>query len=125
MQLYLFNNIKIKPFIILIVRVLDDDELEYINENMIDIFQLLIDDNIATKDDLLVFSLIKEHTKKIHNKILPFSEKNVDLIDTFTNNIIINELRQNNCYTFYECYDDKLLKKSCNLNMNFLINIYE
>ena len=47
MQLYLYNNINIKPYVILIVRVLDEDEYTYIQENMINIGQILIEDDIA------------------------------------------------------------------------------
>jgi len=42
MQLYLFNNIKIKPYVILIVRVLDEQEYEYIQNNFTNIFEILI-----------------------------------------------------------------------------------
>jgi hypothetical protein len=78
MQLYLFNNIKIKPYVILIVRVLDEQEYEYIQNNFTNIFEILIEDDIADIDDLLVFSLIKEFNKKIENFIQPFSKKNED-----------------------------------------------
>ena len=32
MQLYLFNNIRTKPYVILIVRVLDEEEYEFDDE---------------------------------------------------------------------------------------------
>ena len=47
MQLYLFNNIKIKPYVILIVKVLDEKEYEYIQNNFTNIFEILIGDGIT------------------------------------------------------------------------------
>jgi hypothetical protein len=124
MQLYFFNSDDYKPYIIFIVRVLDSDELDYIKDNLINIFELLIEDKLATKEDLLIFSLIKEYNKKIENIILPFSEKNYDKADYFNNDIIIKILRTENCMFFYDCSGDILLKKKCNLNLNFLVDKY-
>ena len=124
MQLYLFDTNDCKPYIIFIVRVLDENELNYIKNNMTSIFELLIEDNMATNDDLLVFSLIKEYNKKIENIIVPFSDKNYNKADDFNNNIIIKILRTNNCNFYYDCNDDILLKKKCNYNMEFLSDKY-
>jgi len=124
MQLYLFNNINIKPYVILIVRVLDEDEYTYIQENMINIGQILIEDDIADEDDLLIFSLIKEYSKKIENFIQPFSPNSENNIDSFNNNIIINILKNFNCNIVYECTNVTLKKSFCNLNMDFLIEKY-
>ncbi len=125
MQLYFFNPSDIKPFIFLIVRVLDDEEYEYITANFTNIFELLIEDNLASKDDLLVFSLIKEHTLKIENLIQPFSHINYDKADDFNNHIIIKTLKSHNCYIYFDCSENILLKKKCNLNMEFLCEKYE
>jgi hypothetical protein len=124
MQLYLFNNIKIKPYVILIVRVLDEQEYEYIQNNFTNIFEILIEDDIAVIDDLLVFSLIKEFNKKIENFIQPFSKKNEDKIEIFDNSIIIDVLKNINCNISYECYSNTIKKKFCNINMEFLIEKY-
>jgi len=122
MQLYLYNNIK--PYVILIVRVLDEDEYEYIQKNMINISQILIEDYIVDDTDLLIFSLIKEYNKKIENVIQSYSPNNENKINTFNNNIIINILQNCNCNIIYECTADILKKTFCNLNMNSLIEKY-
>lgn len=113
MQLYLFNN---KPFCILIVRVTDEEEYSYIQDNFDSIHEILYTDNMITDTDILVFSLIKEYNKKIEN----FIQSDVD----FDNNIIIDVLEHTNCNVMYECYTDIIKKKECNLNMGFLIEKY-
>jgi hypothetical protein len=124
MQLYLFNNKNIKPYVILIVRVTDEDEYIYIQNNFTNIFDILINDDVVDNTDLLVFSLIKEYNKKIENFIQPFKNLNQDDIDLFNNDIIIEVLKNANCNIVYECYSNTLKKKLCNMNMEFLIEKY-
>lgn len=124
MQLYLFNNIKIKPYVILIVRVIDEEEYIYMQNNFTNIFDILLDDDAIDNDDLLVFSLIKEYNKKIENFIQPFTNINENKIDSFNNEIIINILKNTNCNIMYECYSNTIKKKLCNINMEFLIEKY-
>ncbi len=125
MQLYLFNNKKIKPYVILIVRVVDEEEYNYIKNNFTNIFDILINDDIIEMTDLLVFSLIKEYNKKIENFIQPLSNINEDKIDNFNNNIIIDVLTNTNCNIVYECYSNTIKKKLCSINMEFLVEKYE
>lgn len=124
MQLYLYNNIKIKPYVILIIRVTDLSEYEFIQNNMVNITEILLNDDTIDYDDLLIFSLIKEYSKNIENFIQPLSSKNENKIDDFNNNIIINIIKNTNCSVIYECVGNILKKKLCNLNMGFLIDKY-
>jgi hypothetical protein len=65
MYLYLFNQIKIKPYVILIIRIVDEKEYSFIIENITNLSEILLDDEVIDKNDLLILSLIKEYNKKI------------------------------------------------------------
>jgi hypothetical protein len=124
MYLYLFNKIKIKPYVILIVRVVDEKEYSFITENITNLLEILLDDEVINKSDLLILSLIKEYIKKIENLIQPFSDEYEDKIESFSNNIIINILKNSNCNIIYSLEDNTIKKQLCNNNMEFLVDKY-
>lgn len=124
MYLYLFNKIKIKPYVILIVRVLDEEEYYFIIKNITSLSEILLDDEVIDKSDLLILSLIKEYTKKIENLIQPFSNIYEDKIESFSNDIIINILKNSNCNIIYNLEGNTIKKQLCNNNMEFLIEKY-
>ena len=125
MYLYYFNSIYTKPLKFMIVRIINENEYEFFLENMTDIFQILIDDNIASIDDIMIFSLIKENKQSIENISLPFSNKNLDYLENCNfNEKIINLLKFENCKYFYEIIDDEIYKNEVDYNMSFLINKY-
>jgi len=101
MYLYLFNKVKIKPYVILIVRVVDEKEYSFITENITNLSEILLDDEVIDKSDLLILSLIKEYTKKIENLIQPFTNTYEDKIESFSNDIIIDILKNSNCNIIY------------------------
>jgi hypothetical protein len=124
MYLYLFNKIKIKPYVILIVRVVDEKEYSFITENVTSLSEILLDDEVIDKNDLLILSLIKEYTKKIENLIQPFIDTYEDEIESFSNDIIIDILKNSNCNVIYSLQGTIIKKQLCNNNMEFLVNKY-
>ena len=124
MYLYLFNKIKIKPYVILIVRVVDEKEYSFITENITNLSEILLDDEVINKSDILIISLIKEYTKKIENLIQPFSDEYEDKIESFSNCIIINLLKNSNCNIIYSLEGNIIKKQLCNNNMEFLVDKY-
>lgn len=124
MYLYLFNKVKIKPYVILIVRVVDEKEYSIITENITSLSEILLDDKVINKNDLLILSLIKEYTKKIENLIQPFTNTHEDTIESFSNNIIINILKNSNCNIIYKLERTTIKKQLCNNNMEFLVDKY-
>ncbi len=130
MYIYLFQNLDFKPINILIVRIIDKFEYEYFIDNMTDIFQLLIDSNYLEKDDVIIYSLINEYEYKIKNIILPFTEKNKNIINDIgdepnkINNIIMHILRTTKCNIFLELIGDKLILNNIDYDMSFLIEKY-
>jgi hypothetical protein len=130
MYIYLLENLNFKPINILIVRIIDKFEYEYFLDNITDIFQLLIDSEHLDKDDVIIYSLINEYEYKIKNIILPFTEKNKDIINDIgdqpdkINNIIMHILKNTKCNIFLELIGDKLILKNADYDMSFLIPKY-
>jgi hypothetical protein len=124
MYLYLFNKVKIKPYVILIVRVVDEKEYSFITENITSLSEILLDDEVIDKTDLLILSLIKEYTKKIENLIQPFIDNYEDKIESFSNDIIIDILKNSNCNIIYSLEGTIIKKQLCNNNMDFLVDKY-
>jgi hypothetical protein len=124
MYLYLFNKVKIKPYVILIVRVVDEKEYSFITENITNLSEILLDDEVIDKSDLLILSLIKEYTKKIENLIQPFTNTYEDKIESFSNDIIIDILKNSNCNIIYSLEGTIIKKQLCNNNMEFLVDKY-
>jgi hypothetical protein len=130
MYIYLFKNLNFKPINILIVRIIDKFEYEYLLDNITDIIQLLIDSEYLEKDDVIIYSLINEYEYKIKNIILPFTDKNKEIINDIgdkpdkINNVIMHVLKNTNCNVFLELIGDKLILKNVDYDMSFLIEKY-
>jgi hypothetical protein len=130
MYIYLFKNLEFKPINILIVRIIDKFEYEYFLDNITDIVQLLIDSEYLEKDDVIIYSLVNEYEYKIKNIILPFTNKNSEIINDIgdnpdkINNVIMHVLKNTNCNVFLELIGDKLILKNVDYNMSFLIEKY-
>jgi hypothetical protein len=130
MYIYLFQNLNFKPINILIVRIIDKFEYEYLLDNITDIFQLLIDSKYVEKDDVIIYSLINEYEYKIKNIILPFTEKNKDIVNDIgdqpdkINNVIIHILKNTNCKISLELIGDKLILNEVDYDMSCLIKKY-
>jgi len=130
MYIYLFKNLDFKPINILIVRITNKFEYEYFLDNITDIIQLLIDSVYLEKDDVVIYSLINEYEYKIKNIILPFTDKNKDIINDIgdnpdkINNVIMHVLRNTKCNIFLELIGDKLILNNVDYDMSFLIDKY-
>jgi hypothetical protein len=130
MYIYLFKNLDFKPINILIVRIMDKFEYEYLLDNITDIIQLLIDSEYLEKDDVIIYSLINEYEYKIKNIILPFTNKNNEIINDIgddpnkINNVIMHILTTTKCNIFLELIGDKLILNNVEYDMSFLIEKY-
>ena len=80
MYIYLFQNLNFKPINILIVRIIDKFEYEYLLDNITDIFQLLIDSKYLEKDDVIIYSLINEYEYKIKKLVMNFNNKVIGVV---------------------------------------------
>jgi hypothetical protein len=130
MYLYFFNDDIYEPYKIFIIRIESITDYEIIINNTIEIFQSLIDNDMANKDNIMIFSLIKEYTKSIENIILPFSHKNISYADkceedqTYLHNLIKNVIKNYNCNLCFEFKDNILEKEIINHNLYFLLDKY-
>lgn len=125
MYLYYFNSSYTEPLKFMIVRIINENEYEEFLENITDIFQILINDNLASIDNIIIFSLIKEDKQSIENISLPFSNKNLNCLENCNfNEKIINLLKFENCKYFYELIGNEIHKNEVDYNMSFLIDKY-
>lgn len=128
--LYYFNNIDINPFVFFIVKVFNDEDEKFLEDHSQYLFSTLIENKLANLDNILIFSIFKEHSKKLGNWILPSKNSNDKLVDKFhndtnlINNLITYTLNKFNCETILNFTEEKLTVSDCNLNLSFLIEQY-
>jgi hypothetical protein len=89
MIFYLF---KVKSIIFLISRISSYQEQIEIEEKKDDFFRLLIENNLAETDSIIIFSLIRDYNESTINLILPSTNSNEKVI----NKLVDNTLETNN-----------------------------
>jgi hypothetical protein len=77
MKLFFYKPKQFSPIIFLIVKISSNDELEKIEAWTHELFQILIEQKEATEENILVFSIIKDHEKSTINLILPSTKSNL------------------------------------------------
>lgn len=130
LNLFYFNHKISSPIIFFIIEVNNDKEEKFIENHTNYLFKILIDNKLADSNSILIFSIIKKHTGKMINWILPSKESNGKILrqiekDTNLINLIINEIIKNsNCNTLLIFSMDQLKIQDCNINLNYLSEIY-
>jgi hypothetical protein len=126
MYLYLFNPNNRENIIFLVVPVLSENEYDLIVSSTDEIVELLLNDNCISKDNLLIFSLIKEFTTSIENLILPLTNNNefIDKDEKCINELLIHIFSNYNCMIYFELNNYILKKMECDYNLSFLIDKY-
>lgn len=130
MKLFFYKPKKFNPLLIIVAKINSKDELEKIEAMSSEIFQILMDNNDAKEENILIFSIIKDYEKSTTNLILPSTKSSPTLSqrcleDTkFMNAIIIETLR--NCDTEYylELTDSKIYMHMKHLNLMALAGFY-
>ena len=95
LNLFYFNHKISSPIIFFIIEVNNDKEEKFIENHTNYLFKILIDNKLADSNSILIFSIIKKHTGKMINWILPSKESNGKILrqiekDTNLINLIIN-----------------------------------
>jgi hypothetical protein len=130
MKLFFYKPKRFSPLLIIVAKIGSSDELEKIEAMSSDIFQILIDNNDANEENILVFSIIKDYDKLTTNLILPSTKSsqtltNRCLIDTkFMNAIIIETLKKSDTEYYLELTDSKIYMHMTHLNLMTLANFY-
>lgn len=130
MELFFYCPIEIKPIQILVCKV-DNEELFNLTQDLSHhIFNALFNSGLSTTSNLLILSIIKDHTQTISNLIIPSIHTNKELTIYFTNTTEnTNKLIKNiliNCDTkcFIELKEDDIIIKYNNYNLSSLSDFY-
>jgi hypothetical protein len=130
MELFFYCPIEIKPIQILVCKV-DNEELFNLTQDLSHhIFNSLFNSGLSTTNNLLILSIIKDHTQTISNLIIPSIHTNKELTIYFTNTTEnTNKLIKNvliNCDTkcFIELKEDDIIIKYNNYNLSSLSDFY-
>lgn len=130
MELFFYCPIEIKPIQILVCKV-DNEELFNLTQDLSHhIFNALFNSGLSTTNNLLILSIIKDHTQTISNLIIPSIHTNKELTIYFTNTTEnTNKLIKNvliNCETkcFIELKEDDIIIKYNNYNLSSLSDFY-
>ena len=134
-ELFYYNKKFLKPFIFFITKITNSNEELILQENTENIFKILIDNNLSSDSNILIFNIIKEHESKIINWILPSIKSNKDIVNKIENNrelvntIVTETIKNSNCETVISLSIDKenntnIHVRDCNINLGFLTEIY-
>lgn len=130
MKLFFYKQKKFSPLLIIVSKISSKDELDKIEALSGDIFQILIDNNDATIENILVFSIIKDYDKTTTNLILPSIKSNQTLtekchVDTkFMNSVVVDVLKNYDTEYYLEFSDSKTFMHMIHLNLMSLSNFY-
>jgi hypothetical protein len=130
MKLFFYKPKTFSPLIILVTKIGSSDELDKIEAMSSDIFQILMDNNDANEENILIFSIIKDYDKSTTNLILPSTKSsntltNRCLVDTkFMNAIVIETLKNSDTEYYLELTNSKIYMHMTNLNLMALANFY-
>ncbi len=130
MKLFIYKTDNIKPLIFLICKLSSKEEFDKLEAISCDIFSLLIEHDYANKENILIFSVIKDFDKKTINLILPsihsdeiMTKKCQD--DTqFINELITNLLKYEDSEVYMEILNSKIIFHEMTLNLGNLSNYF-
>jgi hypothetical protein len=134
-DLFYYNKKFTKPFIFIITKISHSKEEIMLQENTENIFKILIDNNLSSVSDILIFNIIKEHESKIINWILPSINSDEKIVKKIENNrslvntIVTETIKNSNCDTIISLSDPNkdslnIHVRDCNINLGFLTDIY-
>lgn len=131
LNLFYFNHKITSPIVFFIIEINNDKQEQFIENHTDYLFKILIDNKLADSSNILIFSVIKKHSEKMINWILPSKECNSKILkqigkDAKLINIIINKIIKNsNCETLLIFSDNELKIQDCDINLNYLCELYK
>lgn len=131
MKLFFYKPKQFSPIIFLIVKISSNDELEKIEAWTHELFQILIDQKEATEENILVFSIIKDHEKSTINLILPSTKSNEKLTHrchtdiNFVNSLVVETLIKSDTEFYIELAESKIYIHPVHLNLMSLSKFYK
>ena len=131
MKLFFYKSIEYDPLLFIIVKLSSKEELIKLEELTNEIFLILFNENNATQNNILIFSIIKDYEKSTINLILPSTNSNQELTDNchknhlFINKIIIDLLNKSETEFYFEIIENKILIHYVQLNLMSFSKFYK
>jgi hypothetical protein len=130
LDLYYFNYEITLPIVFFIIKIQNDKEEKFIEKNTNFLFKTLIEQNYAPSNSIVIFNILKQHSNKIINWILPSMTTNLKFLkqiendNHLINSIIVEIIKNYNCKNLFVFSSDELTIKSIDINLNYLINYF-
>jgi hypothetical protein len=130
MKLFFYKPKQFSPIILLIAKITNNDELQKIEAMAHELFLILIEQNAATEENILIISVIKDHEKATLNLIIPSIKSNENLVNrcyntNFVNALVIETLRKSDTEFYIELGESKIFIHTINLNLMGLSKFYK
>jgi hypothetical protein len=130
MKLFFYKPKQFSPIILLVVKISNNDELQKIEAMAHELFLILMEQNVATEENILVISIIKDHEKATMNLIIPSTKSNENLVNrchntNFVNAIVIETLKKSDTEFYIELGQSKIFIHTTHLNLMGLSKFYK
>jgi hypothetical protein len=130
MKLFFYKPIQFNPLLLLITKLSSRDEYAKLEAITKDIFQILIDHKLASEENILIFSVIKDYEKSTINLILASTKSNPTLTKRcynetkFINEIIVESLKKMDSELYLDIQDHKIVIVQQQLNLMAFSKFY-
>lgn len=130
MILFFFKPIIFNPIIFIVSKLSNSDENIKLEGLTHEIFQILIDQNVANEENILIFSIIQDYEKTTQNLILPSTKSNKNITNkcvldkNFVNSLITQTLIKSDCNFYLEITDNKIKLHENNISLAHFSNYY-
>lgn len=130
MNLFYFKVKKYDPFIFIIVKIDNKEDMEKLQVWTSEIFQILIDHKKAKLNSILIFSIINDYEQKTTNLILPSTVSDKELVYKCENNTellnkaIVDILLNIDSEFYLEVSDNKVKMHMINISLAPLAEYY-
>lgn len=130
MRLFYFKPKVFDPLLIIVCKISNDEEYDKIESLTGDIFQTLIDQKEATNKNIVIFSIIRDHSKSTINLVLPSTKSNLKLTDRchkdrhFLNSIVIETLKHTDTEFYMELENEMITINPVKLNLMSFSKFY-
>ena len=130
MKLFFYKPKQFSPIILLIVKISNNDELQKIEAMAHELFLILMEQNVATEENILIISVIKDHEKATMNLIIPSTKSNENLVNrchntNFVNAVVIETLKKSDTEFYIELGQSKIFIHTIHLNLMGLSKFYK
>jgi len=130
MKLFYYKPKQFSPILFIIVKISNKDEMEKLEAWTNEIFKILIDENEANEENILIFSIIKDYEKSTENLILPSTKSSQKLTNRchketkFVNSLVVETLRKSDTEFYIELLPNKVLIHQVKLNLMTFSKFY-